>query len=140
MDTHLLHTHPRWDASSPPEGHLEPERTSLTTTDLGRIQNQDRLRLLGRVDDVAINGLWPRDTLDLIGPILGTRCALVRHPGPGRITVRLLGFENPNTRTDLRRRIADAIGLRPETIQVEVEQRGLLHSHKLPRQTARPRP
>ncbi|MFE7462441.1 AMP-binding protein [Nocardiopsis terrae] len=120
-----------------PEGHLGPERTSLTTTDLARIDPHGRLRLLGRADDTAVNGLWPRDTLDLIGPALGTRCALVRHPRPDRITVRLLDGAKPLNTGDLRRRIADATSLTPQDVQIDVEQqRVLLHSHKLPRHTA----
>lgn len=119
-----------------PEGRLGPERTHLTTTDLARLDSHGRLRLLGRTDDTAVNGLWPRDTLDLIGPALGTRCALVRHPATDRITVRLLDGENPVNVDDLRRRIAEATGLTPKEIQVDVNHRRvLLHSHKLPRHT-----
>lgn len=121
-----------------PEGYLGPERTHLTTTDMARIDPHGRLRLLGRADDTMVNGLWPRDTLDLIGPILGSRCAMVRHVAADRITVRLLDGENPVNVDDLRRRIAEATGLTPKEILVDVEQRrSLLHSHKLPRHARR---
>ncbi|KOX11673.1 AMP-binding protein [Nocardiopsis sp. NRRL B-16309] len=119
------------------DGTPGPARTHLTTTDLGHIDQAGRLRLLGRRGDVAVAGLWPRDILDAIGPLLGTRCALARHPAPDRVTVRLLGGENPVPADDLRRRVSDLTGLPPRAVQVDVEPpQALLHSHKLPRRTA----
>ena len=54
--------------------------TTLPITGLGEIDNGRRLRLLCRADDEQIAGQRPRDTLDALGPILGRRCALIRHP------------------------------------------------------------
>ncbi|MEU0236086.1 class I adenylate-forming enzyme family protein [Nocardiopsis sp. NPDC006198] len=118
------------------DGALGPTQTRLVTTDLGRVDSAGRLRLLGRSDDLAVGGLWPREVLDAIGPVLGTRCALVRHPAPDRITVRLLDAENPLSVDRLRRRVGVLTGLPAHAVQVDVEQpRSLLHSHKLLRHT-----
>jgi hypothetical protein len=57
--------------------------------DLGALDESGRLRLLGRSDDVCLAGRWPPDTLDLIGPVLGPRCAGVRHVSSQRVIVRL---------------------------------------------------
>jgi hypothetical protein len=70
---------------------------SLRTTDLGASDGHGRLRLLGRTDDQQISGMWPRDTLDALGPLLGRRCALVRHQHD-RATVRLLSAVTPTPR------------------------------------------
>jgi len=109
----------------------------IRTTDLGQIDRQGRLRLLGRDDDEQINGLWPRDTLDALGPILGRRCALIRH-NAGQVKIRLLTNPSQEIRAALRRHAADLLEL--PLRQVDVNHHGskpLLHSAKLTRHTAR---
>ncbi len=119
-----------------PDGSCGPERSALLTGDLGTIDAAGRLRLLGRADDCAISGLWPRDTLDLIGAELGTRCALVRHPAPGRIQVRVLGGLRPELAAVIHSHIRDITGLPAARISVTAETGPLLHSQKIPRTPA----
>jgi hypothetical protein len=108
----------------------------LRTTDLGASDGHGRLRLLGRTDDEQISGLWPRDTLDALGPLLGRRCALVRHQH-GRATVRLLTAVTPATATAMRARAADLLGITPEDVTITVHGTApLLHSAKITRHPA----
>jgi hypothetical protein len=109
---------------------------SLRTTDLGVSDGHGRLRLLGRTDDEQISGLWPRDTLDALGPLLGRRCALVRHQH-GRATVRLLTGVTPAAATALRARAAVLLGITPEDVTITVHGNApLLHSAKITRHPA----
>ncbi len=109
---------------------------ALRTTDLGRIDDQGRLRLLGRADDEQIGGLWPRDTLDHLGPLLGRRCALIRHPTPDQAVIRLLTPLNAETTAALRDRATDVLGLPSGHITITDQgDRPLLHSAKLSRHT-----
>jgi acyl-CoA synthetase (AMP-forming)/AMP-acid ligase II len=108
----------------------------LRTTDLGVIDGHGRLRLVGRADDDQISGLWPRDTLDALGPLLRRRCALVRHQ-QGHATIRLLTAVSPSTAAALRTRAAGLLGVQPR--HVSITSHGttpLLHSGKLTRHAA----
>lgn len=108
----------------------------LHTTDLGRIDDHGRLRLLGRADDEQIGGLWPRDTLDALGPILGRRCALIRHPASDQAVVRVLAQLNAERAAALCDRAAGLLGLQPGHITITDQgNRPLLHSAKLTRHT-----
>jgi len=71
-------------------GEVMPPGDWLNTGDNAIIDQEGRLRILGRSDDARIQGLWPRDTLDAIGPILGSRCALVQHPSESSVQISLL--------------------------------------------------
>ncbi|MFI0350958.1 AMP-binding protein [Actinomadura sp. 9N407] len=115
------------DPAEPATGPL------LQTTDLGRIDETGRLRLLGRADDHPVNGYWPRDTLDALGPILGRRCAMVRHPSPDQVTVHTLTPLSATTRTALAEQAADLLGIPPSHITITAQRTPLLHSAKLPR-------
>lgn len=109
----------------------------IRTTDLGHIDQHGRLRLLGRDDDEQINRLWPRDTLDALGPVLGRRCALIRHHAD-QVKIRLLRNPSQEIRTALRCRAADLLEL--PLRQVDVSHHGskpLLHSAKLTRHASR---
>lgn len=127
---------PATGAELHPDGSCGPERTALLTSDLGTIDAAGRLRLLGRADDCEISGLWPRDTLDLIGTRLGTRCALVRHPAPWRVEVRVLGGLPPDLATAIHSQVRELTGLPARGISVTGETGPLLHSHKMPRTSA----
>jgi hypothetical protein len=119
------------------DGSSGPERSVLLTDDLGTIDPARRLRLLGRADDCTISGLWPRDTLDLIGAQLATRCALVRHANPGLIQVRVLGGLQPELAAAIHAQIRDRTGLPATGISVTGENGRLLHSQKMPRTSSR---
>ena len=117
-------------------GAAGPTRTTLPTGDLAAVDAAGRLRLLGRADDWPVGGTWPRDTLDRIGPALGLRCALVRHPAPDRVEVRLLGQLPPHLPAAVRALASHALGVPTTHVSVEGVTGGLLHSCKLPRVTA----
>lgn len=110
-----------------------PARTSMLTSDLATIDSVGRLRLLGRADDCCIGGFWPRDTLDTIGPVMGIRCALVRHPTPDNVQVRVLGALTRPVDDQIRSVIADRVGVPDARISVAAASHNLLHSRKLPR-------
>ncbi|MGI5233776.1 AMP-binding protein [Actinoallomurus sp. CA-142502] len=112
----------------------EPEPTGLLrSTDVGAIDAEGRLRLLGRLDDEPIGGLWPRDTLDVLGPLLHRRCALVRHTD-GQVIIKLLEVASDEYAAAIRHRAADALDVPLENVTVTSQhQRRLLHSVKLSR-------
>ncbi len=106
----------------------------MHTTDLGKVDDQGRLRILGRVDDHPIHGLWPHDTLDALGPLLGRRCAMVRHPAPDQVTVRTLTPLSAKSAHSIKDRAADLLGLPLEHVTITDQGRTpLLHSAKLTR-------
>ncbi|MEU8310745.1 AMP-binding protein [Actinomadura sp. NPDC048955] len=70
-------------------GEPLPDPT-LRTTDLGRIDARDRLRLLGRADDHPVARLWPHDTLENPRPATQAPLCPRPPPGPQRITVHTL--------------------------------------------------
>ncbi|PFC81026.1 hypothetical protein CN272_27920 [Bacillus anthracis] len=104
------------------------------TGDLGLINEKGHLRLLGRKDDFKINGLWPRDTLDILGPMLGYRCAMIRHLSPEKVLVKLWGNQDENLTTTLKKSIMSNLNISKESIQVDYLYSGKLHSYKIPRQ------
>ena len=122
-------------AAAVPLDPAEPSLgTTLHTTDLGHIDTRGRLRLLGRIDDHQIAGLWPRDTLDALGPLLGRHCAMVRHHADDQVTVRLLTPASPHTTTALNDRAAELLALPRDHITVTSQGTApLLHSAKLTR-------
>jgi hypothetical protein len=118
---------------TPLDPRQAPPAGSLLTTDLGATDRHGRLRLLGRTDDEQISGLWPRDTLDALGPALGRRCALIRHQH-GHVTIRLLTTITPPASAALRDRAAGLLGITPEDITITAHGTApLLHSAKLTR-------
>ncbi len=107
--------------------------TTLATTDLGTSDSGRRLRLLGRADDEQIAGQWPRDTLDALGPLLGRRCALIRHLD-GRVHIRLLAPAGTALTGALRDKAASILDLPYAKITITCQGTApLLHSAKLTR-------
>ena len=110
-----------------------PAPRRLETSDAGRLDDAGRLRVLGRADDHPIGGLWPRDTLDLIGPVLGTACALIRHPSADTVHVRLHRAPSPATVPTICSRVMAATGLPATAVTIDTADGPLLHSSKLTR-------
>lgn len=118
---------------TPAEGPLP---SSYSTGDIGRIDPAGRLRLLGRADDHPVGGRWPRDILDALGPLLGTRCAAVHHPTPDHIRIRLTGRAEHHLADRLRAAVGDAAGIPHDQVHVDSSEQPLLASLKLSRPTA----
>ncbi|WP_435551975.1 AMP-binding protein [Natrinema sp. CGMCC1.2065] len=109
-----------------------PWQSSIDTGDLGTIDDDGRLQILGRELDVQIGGYWPRDTLDVLGPILGARCAIVRHRSGGWVVVRLWSKLSEADTRAIRERVASKLGIDRQSVIVETVQGELLHSQKIP--------
>lgn len=112
---------------------LGPSISAYATGDLGRIDSFGRLRLLGRVGDCSLAGVWPKDTLDAIGPLLETRTAMVRHHLEGRVTIRLRSHVPEELYRKLVSTVADTVRIPHEQVFVQHGQEGLLPSIKIPR-------
>lgn len=134
-------THPRIVLETPTlgiplgRGAIRPPE-KLVTSDVGSIDAAGRLRILGRSDDYQIGGYWPRDTLDIAGTVLGTRCALVRHPTPATIHIRLLRTPSRDLLAAVRSLLVERMNLSPAAVSIDVADRALLHSHKIARFSA----
>jgi acyl-coenzyme A synthetase/AMP-(fatty) acid ligase len=106
----------------------------MPTGDLGAIDKQGNLRLLARSDDHQINGFWPRDTLNAIGPALGTRCALVQHKAEHpKVRISLRTAFDPAHQEEVVKRASEFLDLPPADIGLVSNGEPLLHSIKLPR-------
>jgi len=114
------------------DGELTTAPSWIDTGDCCTIDGASRVRLLGRFSDYAIADMWPKDVLDLIGPILGGRTALIAHPSPRHISVRLWSNLNPVQVARLRDRILRTLNSPYLEIAVQ-RQASLLHSRKLSR-------
>ena len=106
----------------------------MPTGDLGAIDKQGNLRLLARSDDHQINGFWPRDTLNAIGPALGTRCALVQHKAEHpKVRISLRAAFDLAHQEEVVKRASLFLDLPPADIGLVLNGEPLLHSIKLPR-------
>jgi hypothetical protein len=90
----------------------------LNTRDLGEIDVEGRLRILGRSDDFSINGLWPRDSLDLLSEVLQPFSFSVSHPTGDLIRVRLLNSLDAQSTSKFREDVAAAVDLHPENVEI----------------------
>ncbi|MEC0665834.1 AMP-binding protein [Priestia flexa] len=106
---------------------------TICTGDIGKIDSNDQLRILGRSDDYAVNGFWPRDTLDVIGELLGFRCALVRHPSNKEVIVKLWGYTDNETIEHIGSVLQEKLGISQEQFIITCVNDGMLHSKKIPR-------
>lgn len=108
--------------------------TMMNTGDLAAVDPNGNLRLLARADDHQINGLWPRDTLNLLGPTLGTHCAMIQHKEQTpRVRINLWRAPDRSRRDRIMKQVSAALGLPCAQIGVHVSGGNLLHSIKLPR-------
>jgi hypothetical protein len=120
---------------TPVTGSVAATGAALVTEDVGALDPDGHLRILGRCDDHPVGGLWPRDTLDAIGGLLGTGCALIRHPSPCTVHVRLHRPRRAHVLNAVRACIAELTNIPPSAITVDTANQTLLHSHKLRRPT-----
>lgn len=114
--------------------HCLAPSMALATGDLGSIDPQGNLQILGRSDDSCINGFWPRQTLDAIGPELGIRCALVQHQEEHpRVRIGLNADLEPTRKEAVAERAARFLDLPFNEVCIQVNGGQPLHSIKLPR-------
>lgn len=119
IGTNLMEENPRWIKE-------------INTGDLAEIDNDNRIRLLGREADAIINGHWPKDTLDNLGPVLGKRCATVRHTDKGDAYCRVLGSMDNALHGNIRDTLSCFLDLKQENIFVDAYNSILTHSIKIP--------
>lgn len=110
----------------------------LNTGDVALIDLEGRLRLLGREDDVSINGEWPRDTLDHVGSLIEFAHVQVRHQGNGQVILTFdprfgSGKAVLGSADKIRAKIAKFLDI-PTSSVVILTASGRLHSEKLSRQ------
>jgi len=104
----------------------------LLTTDIGKFE-YDNLILLGRYPDVAINGYWPKDTLNLIGEVIGPKCALVQHLSHDNVKVLLWSDISQEKQKEIQQIISNELKIDKNGVDVVVNSNPLLHSMKLRR-------
>lgn len=109
---------------------------TFTTTDLGMLDGNGRLRILGRSDDREVCGHWPRDILDTIGEELGYDHALVRTPAPNIVKVIVSPSVSDKQKVGISKRLRHLF-CNDISISVATAERGYLHSYKLNRYSKR---
>jgi len=107
-------------------------RKNLMTSDLGDIDQDGRLTILGRSSDYSINGVWPRQILDLISPILGHRCALVMTPSDHEIIIKSWDLLDQEERNKISSLLSDTLKIDFKNIQY-ITTNVTCHSYKLDR-------
>lgn len=112
-------------ANSPPE--------SLMTSDIGILDDKKRLIVLGRQTDHKINNFWPKDILNLIAPILGTRCALIMTPSEDRVIIKPWENLSQQEKTKINNILTEVLKIYDKDISY-FEDKALCHSFKLSRQ------
>jgi acyl-CoA synthetase (AMP-forming)/AMP-acid ligase II len=128
----LLHS-PNIGVELNQDGSLKSEWPSyINTGDIGSHDSDGRLRILGRDSDISINGYWPKDTLDSIGPFLGARCAIVRHLPDKTVIVRIWSNLSPDRIREVCARIGDKLSVEISNVRVTTTGGDLLHSQKIP--------
>jgi hypothetical protein len=104
------------------------------TGDLARIDAGGRLRLLGRSSDHCIGGYYPRDTLDILGPLLGMRCALVQHAGPNSVLIKLRHIDEEQLPARMAALVSETHQIPYSGVRVMSQTSPLTHSLKLTRE------
>ena len=109
---------------------LEDYSEGILTTDIAKIEN-GRLTLLGRVPDFCINNHWPKDTLELIGEVIGPKCALIQHTSENSVAITL--WDHSLLCEEKRILQAVSSNLNIDNITISANTAPLLHSLKLRR-------
>jgi acyl-CoA synthetase (AMP-forming)/AMP-acid ligase II len=119
------------------QGVFRPENIDgrfYRTGDLARVDVEGRWRILGRSSDSKIGMYYPRDTLDLIGPLLGPRCALVQHTGPSDVVIKLRRLDEPDLSQRVATRVSEALQIPISNVRVLDQATALTYSLKLTRE------
>lgn len=110
----------------------EEAKEGYLTTDIVRCDKDGRLELLGRKDDTCINGYWPKDTLDLVGEIIGVNCSLVQHIGEN-IVITFLKDDISIDMDAIKNLIVKEVKCSEENIKLFINDSEMLHSMKIKR-------
>lgn len=116
------------------DGSFAEENTEggYLTTDIVRYDKDGRLELLGRKDDACINGYWPKDTLDLVGEIIGVKCSLVQHIEED-IVITFLKDDISIDIVAIKELIVEKIKCSEDNIKLFINDQEMLHSMKIKR-------
>ena len=111
---------------------IEDENDSYQTTDIARLDKDGRLILLGRATDIAINGMYPKDTMELIADILMQKCVLVQHLPNEQVNIRFFDPDMLTHTEEIKNILSAKLKISRDNVTVECIP-GLLHSLKLQR-------
>lgn len=118
------------------KGNIHPSNMqfngSLITGDIGKLDNNKRLTILGRESDNKINNLWPKDILNLIAHILGTRCALIMTPTNEEVFIKTWETFSNHHKRKINEILLDTLNIKQNNINY-VKNKSLCHSLKLSR-------
>lgn len=105
---------------------------SYLTTDIVRKDSMGRLEILGRKEDTCLNGYWPKDTLDLIGEIIGVNCALVQHIDEC-VVITFLKEDITIDMDLIKKIISENVNIEKKKIRLHINDSEMLHSMKIRR-------
>ncbi|MBP9999497.1 MAG: acyl--CoA ligase [Proteobacteria bacterium] len=111
---------------------IEPENNFYQTTDIARFDADGRLVLLGRSSDIAINGMYPKDSMEFIADILQQKCVLVQHLQTRQVNLRFFDEDMLKYSEQIKDILSDKLSIKRDDVIVECIP-GLLHSLKLQR-------
>lgn len=111
---------------------IEDENVTYQTTDIARLDKDGRLTLLGRSSDIAINGMYPKDSMELISDILMQKCVLMQHLPNSQVNMRFFDPDMLEHSDAIKSILSEKLGISKDDVIVECIP-GLLHSLKLQR-------
>ena len=111
---------------------IEDENATYQTTDIARLDKDGRLTLLGRSSDIAINGMYPKDSMELISDILMQKCVLMQHLPNSQVNMRFFDPDMLEHSDAIKSILSEKLGISKDDVIVECIP-GLLHSLKLQR-------
>ena len=117
----------------PNTGDIKPLAGLFSTGDLGKIDSNGYLTILGRGDDFSVNGHWPKDTMDFIGERLGFSCFLVQHPSPEAVVVKFFSKLSEKIKESLRDDLSQILSLPNRAVKFIGVGSELLYSLKITR-------
>lgn len=111
---------------------IEDENMTYQTTDIARLDKAGRLTLLGRSSDIAINGMYPKDSMELIADILMQKCVLMQHLPNNQVNLRFFDPDMLKHSEEIKSILSEKLKISKDDVIVECIP-GLLHSLKLKR-------
>lgn len=111
---------------------LEPNTGTYITGDVGRLKNSS-LEIIGRSSDYCINNKWPKDTLEVIGKIIPTKCALVEHLSKRKVSIRFWSAITKDQEVQVIKAVKDFLDLTNDEVEVKSKFTEITHSLKIKR-------